>query len=123
LTFGVAGTNGSDHTLIIDFDDGFTAIPYLISDLLKQGKPNFEKVKSPLVKEQYYGLTARLYDFENKEIDFSSIANYTIEWGFEIAPKTADSALSFKDETTYIEVIKRDEDGNPLYKDKDKTEY
>ena len=93
LTFGPAGTSGSDYTLILDFDDGFTAIPFLGTEFLKDEKPDADKVKSALVQESY-GITARLYDFENKEINFENdVSNFTIEWDFYTAPAD-DQALT-----------------------------
>lgn len=94
LTFGPAGTSGSDYTLILDFDDGFTAIPFLGTEFLKDGKPDEDKVKTALVQESY-GITARLYDFENKEINFENdVSNFTIEWDFYTAPTEKALTLS-----------------------------
>ena len=57
LTFGPAGTSGTDCTFILDFDNGITALTI--------GNPVATTV------------TARLYDYENKEVDLSE---YSIEW-------------------------------------------
>lgn len=57
LTFGPAGTSGTECTFVLDFDNGVIA--------LTQGSKDAITV------------TARLYDYENKEVDLS---NYTIEW-------------------------------------------
>lgn len=57
MTFGVAGTTGTDCTFILDFDNGVTAV----TD----------------IKDDFVTVTARLYDYENNEID---ISNETIEW-------------------------------------------
>lgn len=57
LTFGPAGTTGTDCTFILDFDNGITA--------LTVGNPVATTV------------TARLYDHENKEVDLSK---YSIDW-------------------------------------------
>lgn len=68
LTFGVAGTTGTDYTFIIDFDDNVTAVT---------ADPNGRAVT----------VTARLYDYENKEVN---IKGYNIEWDW----KTSDGLLS-----------------------------
>lgn len=57
LTFGPAGTSGTECTFVLDFDNGVIA--------LTQGSKDAITV------------TARLYDYENKEVDLSK---YTIEW-------------------------------------------
>ena len=67
LTFGVAGTTGTEYTFILDFDGGVTAITN-----------NAAKAVT---------VTARLYDYENKEID---LTNHTVTWGW----KTSDGLLS-----------------------------
>lgn len=59
-TFGPSGTMGSDCTFIIDFDGGNTAVT--IND------------------DQAIIVTARLYDYENNEID---ISNYEILWSWK----------------------------------------
>lgn len=67
LTFGVAGTTGTDCTFILDFDNGITAVD--------------DNGTSAVT------VTARLYDYENKEIDLST---RTIQWGW----KTSDGLLT-----------------------------
>lgn len=57
LTFGPAGTTGTDCTFVLDFDNGITALTI--------GNPVATTV------------TARLYDHENKEVDLSE---YSIDW-------------------------------------------
>lgn len=72
LTFGVAGTTGTDCTFILDFDNGITAV-----------------TDSP---DKAVTVTARLYDYENNEIeDFLTSGNRTIKWGW----KTLDGKLHF----------------------------
>ena len=60
LTFGVAGTTGTDCTFILDFDNGVTAITNDSSSAVT--------------------VTARLYDYENNEV---SLEGRTITWGFK----------------------------------------
>lgn len=67
LTFGTAGTTGTDYTFILDFDDGVTALT--------------------IGSEDAVHVTARLYDYENNEID---IANKEISWSW----KTSDGKIS-----------------------------
>lgn len=61
LTFGPAGTTGTDATFILDFDNGVTAVT------LGEDPPKTV-------------VTARLYDYENNEID---ISNYDIQWSWK----------------------------------------
>lgn len=67
MTFGVAGTTGTDCTFILDFDNGITAV-------------------SPEDAEKgvAVSVTARLYDYENNEIDleeyFSQHDGVSITW-------------------------------------------
>lgn len=67
LTFGTAGTTGTDYTFILDFDNGITALT--------------------IGSEDAVHVTARLYDYENNEID---IANKEISWSW----KTSDGKIS-----------------------------
>lgn len=60
LTFGIAGTTGTDYTFILDFDDGITAVT----------NTNDSKVT----------ITARLYDYENNEIN---ISDREITWSWK----------------------------------------
>lgn len=57
LTFGPAGTTGTDVTFVLDFDNGITALT----------KGNTDAIT----------VTARLYDYENKPV---SLEGYTINW-------------------------------------------
>ena len=61
LTFGVAGTTGTDCTFILDFDNGITAVTNNATDAVT--------------------VTARLYDYENNEIE---LKNYPITWGWKV---------------------------------------
>lgn len=60
LTFGVAGTTGTDCTFILDFDNGVTAITNDSSSAVT--------------------VTARLYDYENNEV---SLEGRDITWKFK----------------------------------------
>lgn len=57
LTFGPAGTTGTDVTFVLDFDNGVTALT----------KGNTDAIT----------ITARLYDYENKPVP---LEGYTINW-------------------------------------------
>lgn len=63
LTFGPAGSSGTDCTFILDFDNGVTAMT------------DTEEGKKTAIK-----VTARLYDYENNEVN---ISDKTIEWGWK----------------------------------------
>lgn len=63
LSFGPAGTTGTDCTLIIDFMDGVTACT--VGD-----------TKAVQMK-------ALLYDYNNQEIDFSKYPNLTFSWSWK----------------------------------------
>ena len=69
LTFGTAGTTGTDCTFILDFDNGVTAVT--------------DQANSAIT------VTARLYDYENNEID---LTGRTIEWDW----KTSDGLLDHR---------------------------
>lgn len=74
LTFGQAGTMGSDCTFVLDFDNNVTAI-----SLAKDENGEYE--------ENNYGITARMYDINNKEVNLTdSEAGYSIEWGWFRCP-------------------------------------
>lgn len=74
LTFGPAGTTGTDHTFILDFDDGVTALT--------------------IGSENAVHVIARLYDYENNEID---ITNKEISWSW----KTSDGKISLSNTTSH----------------------
>ena len=61
LTFGPAGTTGTDVTLVLDFEDGAAAVNLGLNTAVK--------------------VRARLYDYENKEI--TNLSDYTINWGWK----------------------------------------
>lgn len=85
MTFGAAGTAGTDCTLVLDFEDGKTAITLGNHDL-------------PIT------VTARLYDNENKEVDLSSLTSEDIIWSW----KTCNGNLGRPNLMTYNAV-----DGKP----------
>lgn len=62
LRFGPSGTSGSDHTLIIEFDE-----------------PNINAIEIGGTKT-YYNLRARLYNYEGQEINFDDVNDYTLTW-------------------------------------------
>jgi hypothetical protein len=80
------------------------AIPYLDPDIFfDENGIKSEYMAQGLIKHEY-GITVRLYDFENNLIDFDKLDNYTIEWGFHIPTPGEDNAnanimdaLSLKD--------------------------
>ena len=70
LTFGIAGTSGTDCTFILDFNNGVTAMTVGSSSVVN--------------------VTARLYDYENKEVD---LEGRSITWSW----KTSDGKITFPD--------------------------
>lgn len=68
LTFGVAGTTGTDATLVLDFDNGITAMTIVDTDAIT--------------------VTARLYDYENNEVQ--NLGNRNITWAWK---ENTDSGL------------------------------
>lgn len=65
MTFGIAGTTGTDCTFILDFDNGITAVgPEDSSEGLA------------------VSVTARLYDYENNEVDLTDYAD-KITWSWK----------------------------------------
>lgn len=79
LTFGPAGTSGTDATFVLDFDNGINALT----------KGSTEAVM----------VTARLYDYNNIEVP---ISNYDIRWtfksgtGMSIIPQTNKNKVEIK---------------------------
>lgn len=79
LTFGPAGTSGTDATFVLDFDNGINALT----------KGSTEAVM----------VTARLYDYNNIEVP---INNYDIRWtfksgtGMSITPQTDKNKVEIK---------------------------
>ena len=71
LTFGIAGTSGTDCTFIIDFDNGVSAVSASGSNAVT--------------------VTARLYDYENTEQP-DLLAQRTITWSW----KTSDGQLTHR---------------------------
>ena len=70
LSFGLMGTNGTDATLVIDFDDNKTALTAILAKDA-QGK----KIPDTL------SITAHLYDFNHKEVDFNDLGlELECEW-------------------------------------------
>lgn len=80
MTFGVAGTTGTDCTFILDFDNGVTAVS-------PEDRNNQVSVS----------VTARLYDYENREVDLSSYAEKII-WSW----KTSDGLIEIGGGSTGI---------------------
>lgn len=64
LVFGPSGTSGSDHTLIIDFDEENV-------NAIDIGHPD----------KTYYNIIARLYDYSGKEVEFAGV-DCNIEWSW-----------------------------------------
>lgn len=68
LTFGPAGTSGTDYTFILDFDNGETALT------LQSDFETGETIPAVFAR-------ARLYDFEGKEIE--DLKSKNIVWSWE----------------------------------------
>ena len=79
MTFGIAGTSGSDCTLVIDIDNGNTSI-------VADGKSSISA-------------TVRLYDYENNEVDIST---RTIQWSW----KVYDNQIKIDDNTKDKQTVK-----------------
>lgn len=91
MTFGPAGTTGTDCTFILDFDDGATCIRHGSSATT---------------------VTARLYDENNKEVD---ISKYSITWSWRNSDADIWKNEKIKD---FISIKSIDSNGNsyPNYK-------
>ena len=83
LTFGVAGTTGTDCTFILDFDNGITAVTGNATDAVT--------------------VTARLYDYENNEVE---LTNYSITWGWKVEDGLL-TDVAIGSETNFRREIKR----------------
>lgn len=62
MSFGLMGTNGTDATLVIDFDDNKTALTAILAR---------DENNNPILDK--LDLTAHLYDFNHKEVDFNDL--------------------------------------------------
>lgn len=74
MSFGLMGTNGTDASLVIDFDDNKTALTAILAKD-NQGKPMADTLR----------ITAHLYDFNHKEVDFNQLGDdgkpmFQCEW-------------------------------------------
>lgn len=65
LLFGPSGTSGTDHTLIIEYDE-----------------PNINGITVDGGDKTFYNLRARLYNYEGQEVDFNSVNDYELEWSW-----------------------------------------
>ena len=80
LTFGIMGTNGTDATLVIDFNNNKTA---LTADW----------------ENEAFKVTAHLYDFNHKEVDFNNAGlDLSCEWSwFYYKEFTSAQEIAIKD--------------------------
>jgi hypothetical protein len=70
MSFGLMGTNGTDATLVIDFDDNKTALTAILAR---------DENNNPILDK--LDLTAHLYDFNHKEVDFNDLdLDLECEW-------------------------------------------
>lgn len=81
LTFGPAGTSGTDCTFVLDFDKGVTALTANSSEAVT--------------------VTARLYDYENNEVDLTK-ETATITWGWKTGTSNSNIELRAPDENSKI---------------------
>lgn len=84
LSFGPAGTTGTDCTLIIDFLDGVTACT--VGD-----------TKAVQMK-------ALLYDYNNQEIDFSKYPNLTFSWSWKTGSNSVIQILNQNKDTCELKL-------------------
>lgn len=68
LIFGQAGTAGSRYTLVLNFDNGVSAVNM-------NEEENLKNCEQPIV-------SAHLYDYENNEIDMDG-EEYSLTWGWK----------------------------------------
>lgn len=80
LTFGIMGTNGTDATLVIDFNNNKTAL-------------------TASEEKEAFKVTAHLYDFNHEEVDFNNAGlNLTCEWSWLYYKEfTSEQEIEIKD--------------------------
>ena len=99
FTFGLMGTNGTDATVVIDFDDNKVA--------LTADTPIDEETGNDL--GEALSLTAHLYDSTHKEIDFyNESLNLSCEWSWFYYNVGSGESVSIK------EVFRTDSKGNKI---------
>ena len=82
FTFGLMGTNGTDATVVIDFDDN--------------------KVALTADKDEALSLRAHLYDSTHKEIDLNNIdLNLSCEWSWYKIHLNSDDSVQIKQRIQY----------------------
>ena len=97
FTFGLMGTNGTDATVVIDFDDNKVA--------LTADTPINEETGNDL--GEALSLTAHLYDSTHKEVDFyNESLNLSCEWSWFYYNVGSGESVSIK------EVFRTDSKGN-----------
>lgn len=107
MTFGIAGTTGTDCTFILDFDDSKTAVLDRIYS--KDDEGNTIVIDE---EETSVTVTARLYDYENNEVD---ISDKEITWGWKAENSLFELADIYDEEDntkiiSYRHEVKRKED-------------
>lgn len=75
LYFGQSGTSGSQYTFVLQFDEDVVAIPRVDSSL-------GEEFDTSIVKSDGYGVTAYLYDYNNKVVELNELENPEVEWSW-----------------------------------------
>lgn len=90
LTFGPAGTSGTDYTFVLDFNNGITALT------LKSDYKESETIPSVIVQ-------ARLYDYTGKEIPNLDIRD--IQWSLDEEKLENDDKTDNVVENDYIKII------------------
>lgn len=99
FTFGLMGTNGTDATVVIDFDDNKVALTANTPVDKETGKDLGEALS----------LTAHLYDSTHKEIDFyNESLNLSCEWSWFYYNVNSGESVSIK------EVFRTDPSGNQI---------
>ena len=99
FTFGLMGTNGTDATVVIDFDDNKIA--------LTADTPTDEETGNDL--GEALSLTAHLYDSTHKEVDFyNESLNLSCEWSWFYYNVGYGESVNIK------EVFRTDSKGNKI---------
>lgn len=81
LYFGTSGTSGSEYTLVLQFDEDVVGIPRVGKD--ENGK--LIDFDTSIVKSNGYGVTAYLYDYNNKLVEDND-AEAIITWSWYNQP-------------------------------------
>lgn len=100
LKFGAAGTAGTDYTLVLNFENGVNAV-------------NIKKDENDVFEEETY-VRARLYDYDNNEINLLTTKG-EITWSWKEEDESPLIDIVTTNDNTRVQLISRVEEVVPNY--------